>query len=156
MSERMETMTDYSNYMLKFDVNEDENVFDPESLDMDGCRSLIAQIIYVSVRDMAFEMYKRKLGIQHCLNDQRLIEAVRFFRGKMYRFYANVINFRLRGQQIIEMVNEDPKKYLPETLIASAERSAKVERTELEKYGLVKRSTKQLDIKRGVWVDAEV
>lgn len=118
-----------------FVVEPDANKFDASKLHDEGCRSLIANIIYFSVCDLAYETYKRKIGITQFLNDSKYTSAIRFFNSDFYDDYAQYIRFQLSGKQIIDMVRSDPERFLDEHYIHTADRMLRAERNLDYRFG---------------------
>lgn len=141
--------------IFQFDVEQDANVFDPVKLDDSALRSLFSQVIYFAVKDLAFELYKKELGVKRRISDEKMRSAIKYFMSESYEDHAMFVGFRLSGKQVIKLISDNPKKCLDLALAGAAQRTAKIEREDEERFGKMLERQRSVGMD-GEWHDAEV
>lgn len=142
-------------YKQPFDVEPDANRFVASELNDKAMRSLCASVIFFAVHDLAIEMYKRQLGVVYHLNEQRMVETIKFFKSELYEDYAEFIRFGLTGNQVIEMIRRDPASRLDLHSVAAVERIYREEQADMERFGAYEHTIEPDDDDFDDWLDDE-
>lgn len=136
-----------------FVVEPDANRFVASELNDKAMRSLCAAVIYFAVHDLAIEMYKRQLGVVYHLNEQRMVETIKFFKSELYEDYAEYIRFGLTGNQVIELIRRDPASRLDLHSKAAVERIYRDEQADMERFGAYEHTIDPDDYDDEDWID---
>lgn len=140
-------------YKQAFEVEPDANRFVASELKDKELRSLCAAVIHFAVHDLAIEMYKRQLGVVYHLNEQRMVETIKFFKSELYEDYAEFIRFGLTGNQVIELIRRDPVSRLDLHSKAAVERIYRREQADMERFGAYEHVIDPDDYDDDDWID---
>ena len=72
-------------------------------------RSLIAAVIYDAVTSLAKQITKERRG--EWFDEREKEDCERFFSGKDYRIYADMIDLNISGKEVLQMIRHNPKRY---------------------------------------------